>query len=74
MKQFAGSVVTMLLAAGVAAAANAADVNVRTRPPSVVKTVPQAGDTAVDPSLREVRVTPMLDKDGKWRISGYYLK
>ena len=30
---------------------------VQTMPPSVVKTVPQAGDTAVDPALKEIAVT-----------------
>lgn len=30
---------------------------VKSMPPSVVKTVPQAGDTAVDPALKEIRVT-----------------
>lgn len=32
-------------------------VSVETLPPSVIKTVPQAGDTKVDPSLTEIRVT-----------------
>ena len=31
--------------------------SVRSLPPSVVKTVPQAGDTAVDPALKEIQVT-----------------
>ncbi len=35
----------------------AAPVSVKGLPPSVVKTVPQAGDTAVDPALKEIRVT-----------------
>jgi len=42
---------------GAAIAAHGAEVTVETMPPSVVKTVPQAGDTKVDPSLKEVRVT-----------------
>ncbi len=32
-------------------------ISVKSMPPSVVKTVPQAGDTAVDPALKEVSVT-----------------
>lgn len=32
-------------------------ISVETMPPSVTKTVPQAGDTRVDPSLEEIRVT-----------------
>lgn len=31
--------------------------SVDSMPPSVVSTVPQAGDTAVDPNLKEIRVT-----------------
>jgi RNA polymerase sigma-70 factor (ECF subfamily) len=32
-------------------------ITVQSMPPVVVKTTPQAGDTAVDPSLKEIRVT-----------------
>ncbi|NIT14737.1 MAG: hypothetical protein GTN99_11010 [Candidatus Dadabacteria bacterium] len=32
-------------------------ISVRSMPPVVVKTFPQAGDTAVDPSIKEIRVT-----------------
>ena len=39
-------------------------------PPSVVKSVPQAGDTQVDPALKEVRVTfskdMMTDRMWSW--------
>jgi RNA polymerase sigma-70 factor (ECF subfamily) len=35
----------------------AAEVSVSGMAPSVVKTVPQCGDTAVDPALKEIRVT-----------------
>jgi hypothetical protein len=41
----------------VGAAQDTAEITVDTMPPSVVKTVPQAGDTNVDPSLQEIRVT-----------------
>jgi RNA polymerase sigma-70 factor (ECF subfamily) len=52
--------------AGAAVAAQVAVVSVETMPPSVVKTVPRAGDTKVDPALKEVRVTfskDMLTKE-----------
>lgn len=32
-------------------------VSVETMPPSVIKTVPRAGDTKVDPSIKEISVT-----------------
>jgi len=51
---------SMLMAILVAAVAGAQDevkITVKTMPPSVVKTVPQAGDTKVDPSLKEISVT-----------------
>jgi RNA polymerase sigma-70 factor (ECF subfamily) len=38
-------------------------ISVETMPPSVIKTVPQAGDTGVDPALREISVT--FSKDMK---------
>jgi len=44
--------------------------SVRNLPPVVVKTVPQSGDTEVDPSINEIRVTfskPM--KNGSWSWS-----
>jgi RNA polymerase sigma-70 factor (ECF subfamily) len=48
------------------------DVSVRSMPPVVVKTFPQAGDTKVDPATREVRVTfskDMMTKDmWSWAI------
>jgi hypothetical protein len=38
--------------------AGAADkVSVKTMPPVVIKTLPQSGDTSVDPSVQEIRVT-----------------
>jgi len=33
------------------------NISVNTMPPAVVKTFPQAGDTSVDPSIKEIRVT-----------------
>jgi RNA polymerase sigma-70 factor (ECF subfamily) len=46
-----------------------AGVSVQTMPPVVVKTVPEAGDTSVDPAIKEIRVTfskPMTDKSWSW--------
>ncbi|MFP6582581.1 MAG: Ig-like domain-containing protein [Candidatus Hydrogenedentota bacterium] len=43
---------------------------VATMPPVVVKTVPQSGDTEVDPRLTEIRVTFSKDMtDGSWSWS-----
>ena len=64
------------------------EVSVKSMPPGPVKTVPQAGDVAVDPSITEIRVTfskPMKDKSWSWsqisdetfpRVTGkpHYLK
>ncbi len=59
--------VTMLL--GIVSA-NAGGTSVATLPPVVVKTVPTAGDTSVDPSLSEIRVTfskdMMTDRMWSW--------
>ncbi len=57
MNQVLIPVLVGIMLAGAALAQNEAEVSVRTMPPSVVKTVPQAGDVNVDPWLREVRVT-----------------
>lgn len=51
-------------------AANAQSVSLETAPPVVVKTVPVAGATDVDPALTELRVTYSKDmKDGSWSWS-----
>ena len=46
------------------------EVTVKSMPPSVVKTVPQAGDTAVDPATKELRVTFSKDMltDRMWAV------
>jgi RNA polymerase sigma-70 factor (ECF subfamily) len=47
--------------------------SVATAPPSVVKTVPQCGNTQVDPQVREVSVTyskEMMDKHWSWSTAG----
>ncbi|MBW1781478.1 MAG: DUF4019 domain-containing protein [Deltaproteobacteria bacterium] len=48
---------TAILMAGIAGAQVNAQITVKAMPPSVVRTVPQAGDTEVDPSLTEITVT-----------------
>jgi hypothetical protein len=62
----------VLLAAVAAVAAGAEDENVtvKSMPPSVVKTVPQAGDTAVDPVTKAIRVTFSKDMltDRMWAV------
>lgn len=55
IKRIAGIVLATILVA--AAAEQAAEVSVKALPPSVVKSVPPAGDTAVDPALKEIQVT-----------------
>ncbi|MBI5396267.1 MAG: Ig-like domain-containing protein [Verrucomicrobia bacterium] len=49
--------------AAVALAAEDKPITVQAMPPSVMKTVPHAGDTAVDPALKEISVT--FSKDMK---------
>ena len=58
-----------VVAAG-AARAEDQEVTVKTMPPSVVKTIPQAGDTAVDPATKEIRVTFSKDMltDRMWAV------
>ncbi len=57
MKAIIGITTAALLMAGVASAQTNKVVTVKSMPPSVVKTVPQAGDTDVDPALKEMTVT-----------------
>ena len=46
------------------------EVSVRSMPPVVIKTIPQAGDTSVDPFIKEIRVTfskeMMIDNMWSW--------
>jgi RNA polymerase sigma-70 factor (ECF subfamily) len=64
--------VWVLIATAAAAAVGAEDeeVTVKTMPPSVVKTIPQAGDTAVDPATKEIQVTFSKDMltDRMWAV------
>lgn len=45
------------LCLGAPAQEEPAEISVESLPPSVVSTIPQCGDTAVDPNLKEIRVT-----------------
>jgi hypothetical protein len=56
MKATVGMIVAASLIASGALAQTAKEISVKTMPPSVVKTVPEAGDTAVDPGLKEITV------------------
>lgn len=62
-----------LLAALASAAAlgqEPAEISIKSLPPSVVSTLPQCGDPAVDPALKEIRVTFSKDMltDHMWAI------
>ena len=57
MKQMLILTLAWFFLVGVAGADNQVEISVKTMPPSVVKTTPQAGATNVDPSLNEVCVT-----------------
>jgi len=67
-KQIIGITLTATLVAAVALAQTAKP-SVKNMPPSVVKTVPAAGSTDVDPELKELTFTfskPMID--GNWSV------
>jgi len=54
----------LTICVGIAQAEN--QITVKSMPPVVVKTFPQAGDTAVDPAIKEISVTfskEMITKD-----------
>ena len=57
MKNLITTLLTVTALTAVALAAEDKPVTVQTMSPSVVKTVPQCGDTAVDPALKEIYVT-----------------
>ncbi|MBM3860024.1 MAG: hypothetical protein FJ395_10280 [Verrucomicrobia bacterium] len=50
-------ILIVVLLAATALAAEDKPATVQSMPPSVVKTVPQSGDMAVDPALKEISVT-----------------
>ncbi len=59
--------VVILVGGLIGAAACADDVTLESVPPVVVKTLPEAGATEVDPKLTEIKVTFSKDmQDGSW--------
>ena len=70
MRQASVFVIAFVLIGTLAYAQQAKPVNVQSMPASVVKTVPMAGDTAIDPSLKEIRVTFSKDMitDRMWSV------
>ena len=63
IQQIATIATVALLIATSRASAQTGEISVKAQPPSVVKTVPTAGDTSVDPALKEISVT--FSKDMK---------
>ena len=57
MRQVGMLLLATILMSGICMAESNAGVTLKSMPPSVVQTVPQAGHTAVDPFLKEIRVT-----------------
>jgi hypothetical protein len=58
IRQIAGIfLAAAVMTIGGRAAETSLDISIKSQPPSVVKTVPPAGDTAVDPALKEIQVT-----------------
>ena len=70
MRYIGMSMLVALLVVGVAGAQEKTAITVQEMPPSVVKTVPQAGDTEVDPSLKKITVTFSKDMltDRMWAV------
>ena len=70
MRRFGALVVAMALIGALAAAQEITEISVKTMPPVVIKTLPTAGDTEVDPSIEEIRVTfskdMMTEKMWSW--------
>jgi RNA polymerase sigma-70 factor (ECF subfamily) len=69
MNRMMAAIGGIVLAANLTWAQERGDVSVKTMPPVVVRTVPEAGDTKVDPATAEIRVTfskPMTDKSWSW--------
>jgi RNA polymerase sigma-70 factor (ECF subfamily) len=60
----------MVLTSCVSAWSAEEELSVQSMPPVVVKTIPQSGDTKVDPATREIRVTFSKEmSDGSWSWS-----
>jgi hypothetical protein len=70
MRSIGISMLVAMLLVSVTGAQEKTEITVETMPPSVVKTVPQAGDTDVDPSLKEITVTFSKDMltDRMWAV------
>lgn len=69
MKHLVMVLVIVFLNGILADAEDQSKVSVQNMPPVVVKTEPQSGDTKVDPSVKEIRVTfskKMMDKSWSW--------
>ena len=67
MRRVATAIVLVIISCSLALAAQRAKVSVRNMPPVVVQTMPQSGDTNVDPSIAEIRVTfSKRMTDGNW--------
>ena len=64
-KCFVAASMAILIATALSAAAER-EVSVTTAPPVVVRTVPEAGDVGVDPSLREIAVTFSKEMGTGW--------
>ncbi len=69
MKQVIGITLAATLLTVVAGAQTAKQISVKTMPASVIKTVPPAGATEVDPTLKELRFTFSKDMmDGGYSV------
>lgn len=70
MKRIGLLVLTAIFMTGLGIPGDRTEITVKTMPPSVIKTIPQAGDTNVDPFLNEIRVTfsknMMIDRMWSW--------
>jgi hypothetical protein len=69
-KQILAITLAMSLVGAFALAQTSKEPSVQNMPPSVVKTVPPAGDTDVDPALKEITVTFSKDMitDRMWSV------
>jgi len=71
--QIPAALALVALAAAAVRPASAGEPSLQSAPPVVVKTVPVAGSTGVDPGLTEIRVTyskPMTDGSWSWSTWG----
>ena len=72
MRRFTAFLLGLLIAGHATISPADAEVSVQTTPPVVVATFPQAGDTKVDPTITEIRVTfsedMMTDNMWSWVI------